>query len=304
MKLLVTGKGLLGKSLQRLSRNFDIQVLDTSVGDLRSRDDTHRVFEGISPDYVIHTASKVAGLGGHNNAHAKFLHDNLLINTNVVEACHRFGVKKAVFVSSVAAFPGNCSYLTEDNILEGRVHQSEYGYALSKRVMFEQIAIYRREYGSNFCCLLPVNIYGPEDQFNLTTAHCIASILHKFYLAARDKTAVEIWSDGLSIRQFIYVDDLSRVIFKLLNEPALPRQLIVANPEVFNIKDVVETVREITGFKGDVVFDKNKPSGLRSRECDVSRLKTMINDFQLTNLKDGLKITWDWLNENYDSARV
>lgn len=275
--------------------------------DLRDRYQTEEVFRFCGPKFVIHTASRVGGLGAHRGHHAEFLHDNLLINTNIVEACHKFDCK-LIAVSSVAAFPGNLSYLTEDSIEEGPVHSSEYGYALSKRMLDTQIQLYRKEYNSNFCCLFPTNIYGPNDNFSLETGHVIPSLIHKFYNAREQELEeVKMWGDGLSLRQFIYVEDLAKIIVALLDEEVLPDRMICSNDETYSIKQIAEMVATASGYSyGDLIWDNSKQkNGLRVRECNNSIMKEFCSKKRITleNPRIGLVKTAHWFEDNYESAR-
>ena len=225
------------------------------------------------------------------------------MNTNVIEACRKFGVKKLVSISSVAAFAPDTQLLDEDMPICGPIHSSEYGYALSKRIMDEQIQLYRKEFGCDYCCVFPVNIYGPNDQFSLDKSHCVAALIRKFYEAKINNTDVEVWSDGLSIRQFVYSEDLAAVILEVLNSPKSPDRLIVSNPETFNIRQVSEIIAERIGFGGKILFDRSKPSGLRSRECKLERISKFTSRPK-TGLAEGVGKTLDWFRENYPNIRL
>jgi GDP-L-fucose synthase len=275
--------------------------------DLRDCYQVEELFKHTRPKIVIHTASRVGGLGAHGGHHAEFLHDNLLINTNIVEACRKYGCK-LIAVSSVAAFPGNLSYLTEDKIHESEVHASEFGYALSKRMLDTQIQLYREEYGCNFCCLFPTNIYGPNDNFNLETGHVIPSLIHKFYKAREDEVEnVKMWGDGLSLRQFIYVGDFAKIIVGLMDEHDLPDRMICSSDETYSIKQVAKMVATASGWHhGDLIWDKSgQKNGLRVRECDNSRMKEFCSrkNIVLENPRIGLVKTAHWFEDNYESAR-
>ena len=302
MKILLTARGFVGSNI--LNLNKEHQIITNPVWenysrtDLRNKNDVSDLFM-INPDLVIHTASRVAGLGGHKK-HSEFLHDNLLINTNVVEACRKWNCR-LIALSSVAAFPGNLNLLTENSIYESEVHSSEFGYGLSKRMLDTQIQLYRKEYGCNFCCLFPVNIYGKYDNFNLETAHVIPTLIHKFYLAKKNNETVQVWGDGKSLREFIYVEDLAKLILHLVPLDYLPDRLIVSNPVTYSIKDVVDLLIKITEY--DKVEYINKNNGLRVRETNVSKMKFYYKE-ELTPLEKGLTETWKWFNEHYNEART
>ncbi len=304
MRILVTGgNGFLGRAVRRLlDQSHDVIWFRSKDVDLKDPYETDLVFHDYAPQYVIHTASQVAGLGGHVGKHSNFLYQNALINLNVIEAAKNTGVQKLVAVSSVAAYPAICEPLTEDAINDGPVHSSEYGYGFSKRLLDAQIQLYRKEFGCNYCCLFPTNIYGIEDNFSLETGHAIASLVQKFYLAKQfspeELSNIEIWGDGLSLRQFIYADDLADIIIRLLNLEVLPDRLICAEETTYNIREVGAMLSQITDFKGNILYNPSKSNGLRIRECDTTRLKTILPEVKLRTLNCGLREIWEWINKN------
>jgi GDP-L-fucose synthase len=308
MRILLTGaNGLLGRAIQRVApKHYEFRCPSSKEIDLRNRWETRHYFNNEIYDCVIHCASKVAGLGGHKDHHAQFLNDNVLMNSNVTEVC-AFKNDKLIAVSSVAAFPGNLSYLTEDAIEEGPVHDSELGYAISKRLLDTQIQLYREEYGSNFCCLFPTNVYGPEDNFNLQTGHVIPSLIHKFRNAREEQTELlRMWGDGHSLRQFIYVDDLARIILGLAEENDLPHRMICSEGTTYSIRQVAQYVGNSSLYKGIIMWENSKQkNGLRVRECDNSRMKEFcrLKNIELTPLTFGLYDTVNWFEDNYESAR-
>lgn len=308
MRIVLTGaNGFLGRAIQRVApKDYEFLCPTSKNVDLRERWLTRHYFNHEVYDCVIHCASRVAGLGGHGGHHAEFLNDNILINSNVTDAC-AFNDDKLIAVSSVAAFPGNISFLTEDSLEQGPVHNSEKGYAISKRLLDTQIQLYREEYGSNFCCLFPTNIYGPEDNYNLKTGHVIPSLIHKFYNAIKNGDEdIKMWGDGLSLRQFIYVDDFAEIILALTREETLPDRMICSRRVTYNIIEIVEVIADVSGYKGTITWDNSaQNNGLRVRECDNSKMTEFCTKHKIKNtgIGDGIRLTWDWFVKNYESAR-
>lgn len=309
-RVLLTGSnGFVGRAVRRLApKEWEFLCPTSQELDLRNRRETHHYFNHAVYDVVIHCASKVAGLGGHKGKHSRFLNDNILINANVLDVCN-YNNSKLIAVSSVAAFPGNVQYLTEDNLENGPVHKSEFGYAISKRLIDTQIQLYREEYGSNFCCLFPTNLYGRDDNFSLETGHIIPSLIHRFYKSSLDRNKPYekflLWGDGLSLRQFLYVDDFARIILQLSNLEQVPNRMICSNDGTWSINDVAHMINNVSGLGKMISWDKDpSKNGLRVREVDNSRMMTFCKEKQisLTNLSYGIDQTWAWFVNNYQEA--
>lgn len=303
--LLTGGSGLVGRHIFEIISKAKYHVLNISSKDydLTEKTQVEELFKKFKPDYVIHAAAKVGGLGGHIGKNSNFLYDNSLINLHMINQCIHHNVKKLLCLSSVAAFPYNCTNLKEELMCQGPVHSSEFGYAISKRLMDHYIQACRKEYQSNFCSVIPCNIYGPYDNFNLENGHVIPSLIHKIYLAIKQKTNLKVWGDGLSLREFIYVRDLAGIICTMLEKSILPDRIIVVNPKTYNIKEVVNTLAKITRFEGDIIYSNDNMNGLRVRESDTSKLKELNVGFPSTSLESGLSETWQWFLESYPNVR-
>lgn len=305
--VLVTGKnGLVGSSIYEYCCNNNIYnfiFVGRENGDLSKYNEVKEIFDEFRPSKVIHTAAMVGGVGAHTGKHALFLEQNCLINLNILKACKSYNVKTLLALSSVAAFPHNCHFLKEEYFKLDTPHEAEFGYSLSKILLDNHIQLLRQEYNLNYCAITPVNIYGPNDNFNLKTGHLIASLTRKTFEAKTNNTDLEIWGDGLSLRQFIYSKDLASILIKLLNISDLPERLLIANPKTYNISNIVDILIKIADYKGNIKYNIAKPSGLRARECDVTRLKNLIG-LPTTNLEDGLKFTYDWFLGHYSQAKL
>jgi GDP-L-fucose synthase len=204
--LMVTGgNGLVGSPIK-----CDIRT--GSEFDLRNPHICDKLFQNNKPINVIHCAAKVGGLGGNMNLKGEFFYDNIMINTNVIESCRKYGIQKLVCFLSTCVFPDNIEYpLTEKKIHLGEPHTSNYPYAYAKRMADIQIRAYREQYNLNYVSVIPTNIYGPQDNFNLENGHVIPSLIHKCYLSKKNNTPFRIWGSGKPLREFIYSEDVAKL---------------------------------------------------------------------------------------------
>ena len=207
LKLLVTGgTGLVGSAIKGGIK------LSSNNGDLINTEDTFKIFETLRPEKVIHCAARVGGLGGNMNYKGEFFYDNIMINTNVLEASRRVGVEKVVSFLSTCIFPDNVEYpLTENKIHLGEPHNSNYPYAYAKRMLDIQSRAYKEQYGLNYVSVIPTNIYGPNDNFDLKNGHVLPSLIHKCYLAKKNGTDLNVWGTGKALREFIYSEDVGKL---------------------------------------------------------------------------------------------
>lgn len=297
-KLLVTGgNGLVGSSI----------ISDVKIGkqyDLRSVEETNKMFEYHKPTHVIHCAGKVGGLSANMNYKGEFFYDNIMINTNVIESSRLNNVKKLVSFLSTCVFPDNIEYpITEKKIHLGEPHSSNYPYAYAKRMADIQIRAYREQYGLEYVSVIPTNIYGPNDNFSLESGHVIPMLLHKMYIAQRNNTDFVVWGSGTPLREFIYSKDIAKLSEWALDNYNEPEPIIFSNSNEISIKDLVDLLVNEFNFKGKVIFDKTKPDGQFRKPSDNSKLKSYLPDFNFTPIETGLKETITWFIENYENTR-
>ena len=299
MKTLVTGgTGLVGSTI-----DADIK-LSTKDVDLRDWDKTLKLFEFLKPTKVIHCAARVGGLGGNMNYKGEYFYDNIKINTNVLEASRLVGVKKVVSFLSTCVFPDDVEYpLSEEKIHLGEPHHSNYPYAYAKRMIDIQSRAYTEQYGVNYVSVIPTNIYGPNDNFNLQQGHVMPMLIHKCYLAKINDTDLNVWGTGKALREFIYSEDVGRLTNWVLNNYNDSEPIIFSPSVEVSIGDIVELIVDNLNFKGNVVFDKNKPEGQYRKPSDNSKLKKYLPDFEFTKIEVGMKKTIDWFVENYKKVR-
>jgi GDP-L-fucose synthase len=255
-------------------------------------------------DSVIHTAGKVGGLGGNMNHKGEFFYDNIMINTNVIESARISGVKNLVAFLSTCVFPDNIEYpLTEKKIHLGPPHFSNDAYAYSKRMVDVQIRAYREQYGLNYKSVIPTNIYGPNDNYDIKNGHVVPSLIHKCFLARENKTPLTIWGSGDPLREFIFSRDVAVLSEWVLHNYNENEPIILSTSEEISIREVVDIIVEIMNFKGKVVFDTSKPDGQFRKPSDNSKIKNHLPNFKFTDLFDGLKETIEFFEKNYNILR-
>ena len=308
-RLLVTGQsGLVGSHFRG-----DLIALNSKVCDLKDAKAVNDVFSFYTDkdrqkdcvvDKVIHCAGKVGGLGGNMNYKGEFFYDNIMINTNVIEACRNYGIKKLVTFLSTCIFPDNIEYpLTESKIHLGPPHNSNYPYAYAKRMMDIQIRAYNEQYGLEYKSVIPTNIYGPNDNFNLSNGHVVPSLIHKCFLARENKTDFMIWGSGKPLREFIYAQDVADLSMWVLENYKENEPIILSTSEEMSIKDIVEIIAQHMNYKGNIIFDETKPDGQYRKPSDNTKLKSYLPDYKFTSFEEGIKKTVNWFEENYPNIK-
>ena len=296
--LITGGSGLVGRALQG-----DIK-LSSKDGDLRSWDATISLFKHYKPDYIIHCAARVGGVASNMRHKGEFYYDNIMINTNVLEAARQVKAKKVVSFLSTCIFPAEIEYpLTEKKIHVGAPHHSNYGYAYAKRMLDVQTRMYREQYGVNYICVVPTNIYGKGDNFNTENGHVIPSLIHKCYLAKKNNTDFVVWGSGASLREFMFSEDIGKLTAWALDNYNEEEPIIFTTSQEISIKEAVDVVVEYMNFKGKVVFDTTMPDGQFRKPADNSKLMSYIPNFRFVSLKEGLRKTIEWFEETYPNIR-
>ena len=308
-RLLVTGQnGLVGSQFKG-----DLIGITSKVCDLRDTKAVDSVFsfytdkeiqKEYTVDKVIHCAGKVGGLGGNMHHKGEFFYDNIMINTNVIEACRKYDVEKLVVFLSTCVFPDNVEYpLTESKIHMGPPHFSNDAYAYAKRMADIQIRAYREQYGLRYTSVIPTNIYGPNDNFNLQNGHVIPSLIHKCYLARENNTNFNIWGSGKPLREFIHARDIAELSKWVLDNYDESEPIILSTSEEISIKDVVDIIIENMNFKGNVIFDSSKPDGQFRKPSDNSKIKNYLPNYKFTPFEIGIKETIEWFEKNYPNVK-
>ena len=299
-KILVTGgNGLVGSQFIKgeSSSYYNYKwyppygIVSSKECDLINTEEVNKLFSK-GWDSVIHCAAKVGGLGGNMNHKGEFFYDNIMINTNVIESAKKHGIKNLVCFLSTCVFPDNVEYpLTEDKIHLGPPHFSNDAYAYAKRMADVQIRAYREQYGLNYKSVIPTNIYGINDNFDIENGHVIPSLIHKCYIARETNNPLTIWGSGKPLREFIYNKDVSKLTEWVLDNYDEDEPIILSTSEEISIKE------------GEVIYDKNKPDGQFRKPSSNSKIKHYLPNFKFTPLYDGLKETIEWFESNYSNVR-
>jgi GDP-L-fucose synthase len=299
-KILVTGgNGLVGSEFV----GDHYFKPSSNIYDLRRTEDTNRLMlKGF--DGIIHCAAKVGGVGGNMNFKGDFFYDNIMMNTNVIEGARMSGVKNLVAFLSTCVFPDNVEYpLTESKIHLGPPHTSNDAYAYAKRMIDIQIRAYREQYGLNYKSVIPCNIYGPNDNYDIINGHVLPSLIHKCYLARENKTPLSIWGSGKPLREFIFSRDVAKLTEWVLHNYNENEPIILSTSEEISIMDMVGIIVELMNFKGEVIFDSSKPDGQFRKPSDNTKIKTYLPNFEFTPLYEGLKETIEFFENNYSFVR-
>jgi GDP-L-fucose synthase len=297
--LITGGHGLVGSEFigeqyfKPTSKEFDLRITENTNRLMLKQ------FDG-----VIHCAGKVGGVGGNMNHKGEFFYDNIMINTNVIEGARLSGVKNLVAFLSTCVFPDNVEYpLTEKKIHLGPPHFSNDAYAYAKRMTDVQIRSYREQYGLNYKSVIPCNIYGPNDNYDIVNGHVLPSLIHKCFLARENKTPFTIWGSGKPLREFIFSKDISKLTEWVLYNYNENEPIILSTSEEISIRDIVSMVVEIMNFKGDVIYDSTKPDGQFRKPSDNSKIKHYLPNFKFTPIYEGLKETIEYFEKNHTLLR-
>lgn len=278
---------------------YENLVLRTSSElDLRRQSDVEHFFEHERPDYVLLAAAKVGGILANDTYPAQFLQDNLLIQSNVIDAAYRTGTKKLLFLGSSCIYPKLAPQpLKEEYLLTGPLEPTNEWYAVAKIAGIKLAQAYRKEYGFNAISAMPTNLYGPGDNFDLTSSHVLPALLRKMHEAKlRGEPEVVVWGTGTPMREFLHVDDLADAALFLMQNYDGADFLNVGVGEDVSIRDLALLIKDVVGFGGELVFDTSKPDGTPRKLLDVSRL-TALGWRATTNLLEGVRSTYRWFLE-------
>ena len=299
-KIYVAGNtGLVGSAIIRMlhEKGFD-NILSTpsSDWDLRNQEDVNRFFRINKPDYVFLAAAKVGGIGANSEKPAEFIYDNLMIQTNIIDAAYRNGVKKLLFLGSSCIYPKFANQpITEDQLLSGPLEGSNDAYAISKIAGVKMCQAYRKQYGFNAIAVMPTNLYGPHDNFDHNSGHVLPAFISKFHgsLEKSKHWEVALWGDGTPKREFLHVDDLAEAVYTCMEHYDSGDIINIGTGEDVTIKELAETIAGVTGYKNDVKWHTDKPNGTPRKVLNVDKVKALGWEPKI-GLRDGIESTYEW----------
>ena len=291
--------GLVGSAIVRmLHRKGYTNILSSpsSYWDLRRQDDVGRFFQVNQPEYVYLAAAKVGGIGANKDYPAHFIYDNLMIQSNIINAARKFGVKKLLFLGSSCIYPKMCEQpIKEEYLMTGPLEPTNDSYAIAKIAGIKMCQAYRKQYGFNCISLMPTNLYGPKDNFDLETSHVLPAMIRKFDDGKRGKT-VTLWGNGSAKREFLHVDDLADACFTCMKDYNSPEPINVGTGEDVSIKDLAELISDTVEYNGIINWDTSKPNGTPRKVLNVDKIKALGWEPQI-NLKEGIKSTYEWYKD-------
>ena len=297
-KIYIAGhRGMVGSAIhRRLKREgFHNFVFRTSAElDLRDQAAVREFFRDERPDYVFLAAAKVGGIVANNTYRAEFLYDNLMMESNVIDAAYRSGVKKLMFLGSSCIYPKLAPQpLREDYLLTGPLEETNEPYAIAKIAGIKLCESYRSQYGCNFISVMPTNLYGPNDNYDLQNSHVLPALIRKFHEAKLDGTpTVDVWGSGSPRREFLHADDLADACLFLMENYDDPTLINIGTGEDVTIRELAELVQQTVGYEGKIVWNTSKPDGTPRKLMDVSKLHG-LGWRHRTELPDGIRTVYE-----------
>jgi len=308
-KIYISGhNGMAGSAIHRelIKQGYtNIITRARNALDLMDKSAVLDFFQENQPDFVFNAAAKVGGILANNTYPADFIHQNLEIQNNVIYAAHKTGVKKLLFLGSSCIYPRECPQpMQEEHLLTGPLEPTNDAYAIAKIAGIIMCHSYYRQYGDNYLSIMPTNLYGPGDNFDLQSSHVLPALIRKFHAAkVQNKDTVTLWGSGIAKREFLHVDDMANAaIFIMQNIDAsdiYERQILhlnVGTGKDISIENLAILIRDIIGFKGNILYDTEKPDGMLEKCLDVSRLNDLGWQYRIS-LSEGIRHTYDYYKE-------
>ena len=303
-KIYVAGNtGLVGSAIIRMlkGKGYDnILSSPSSHWDLTVQSRVEQFFRLNKPEYVFLAAAKVGGIGANSESPAHFIYDNLMIQTNIIDCAYRYGVKKLIFLGSSCIYPKFANQpITEDQLLTGPLEGSNDAYAIAKIAGIKMCQAYRNQYGFNAISVMPTNLYGPNDNFDINSGHVLPSLIAKFHggLSHSEHYIINLWGDGTPKREFLHVDDLAEALYTCMENYDSGEVINIGTGEDVTIKELAETIVKVTGYQNYYQWDVSKPNGTPRKVLNVDKVKALGWEPKI-GLLEGIESTYEWYKEN------
>ena len=311
-KIYVAGNtGLVGSAIVRMLHMkgyTNIISSPSSHWDLRRQEDVERFFRINEPEYVYLAAAKVGGIGANKDYPAHFIYDNLMIQSNIIDAARKFGVRKLLFLGSSCIYPKMCEQpIKEEYLMTGQLEPTNDAYAIAKIAGIKMCQAYRKQYGFNAISLMPTNLYGPNDNFDLESSHVLPAMIAKYhYMKENGYTidmggpwygTVKLWGDGSPRREFLHVDDLAEACFTCMRYYDSSEPINVGTGEDITIKELSKIISEVVQFPGETEWDISKPNGTPRKVLNIDKISSLGWKPQI-ELRQGIENTYEWYRNN------
>ena len=308
-KIYVAGhRGLVGSAIVRnLKEKGYTNIIGRTHKELDLTDQVmvREFFESEKPDVVVLAAAKVGGINANNTAPADFAYQNMQIQCNVIDCCHKYQVKKLLFLGSTCIYPKMAPQpIPEDALLTGPLEQTNEAYAIAKIAGLEMCKFYKRQYGDDFISCMPTNLYGPHDNYDLEGSHVMPAMIRKFHEAkVSNAPQVELWGTGTPLREFLYVDDMADACVFLLENYSGEQHVNIGTGKEVTIRELAETVKKAVGYKGEIRWNKDMPDGTPRKLTNVDKLHELGWKHRV-ELEEGVELAYQWFKDHVDSARM
>ena len=316
-KIYVAGNtGMVGSALIRMLKSKGYENIISSPSnrwDLRRQDRVQEFFRVNKPEYVFLAAAKVGGIGANSTRPAEFIYDNLMIQTNIIDSACRYGVKKLIFLGSSCIYPKLPKIpITEDQLMTSALEPTNDAYAIAKIAGIKMCQAYRDQFGFNAISLMPTNLYGPNDNFDLESSHVFPAMIRKIDDAKNNNDVytdhdlggptewtppVVLWGDGSPMREFLHVDDLAEACYTCMQNYESREIINVGTGEDVTIKELAETIKDVVGFIGGITWDISKPNGTPRKVMNVDKLKSLGWEPKI-GLREGIELTYQWYKDD------
>jgi GDP-L-fucose synthase len=303
-KIYLAGhRGLVGSAIHRKLKKEGYTNIITKTHkelDLTNQKETREFFEKEKPEYVFLAAAKVGGIHANDTYPADFIYINQMIQNNVIKASYDNKVKKLLFLGSSCIYPKMAPQpIKEEYLLTGELEKTNEAYAIAKISGLKMTEFFNKQYGTNYISVMPTNLYGPNDNFDLKTSHVLPALIRKIHEAKENKSEyVEIWGTGKPMREFLHVDDLADAVVYLMNNYNENKPINIGTGKDITIKELAELIKDVVGYQGELKFDTSKPNGTPRKLLDVSRLHDAGWEYKIS-LREGIENTYDWFKENW-----